>query len=246
MVTLKSGFAVDPVNDLLVHHFFANVFSLLDIFLDVLLDPVEDLEAGGAFDSARKPAHLGLFHLHVSANPVREQVEFIYVENGVLGLFVRVLPVVVLIGSGFEDTIDAVFSLLLFDELVDSVVDARHVGQVPDAGPLHRVLVEHGRDQHPHVHVELFAHHVRGLVDDFVEDALDGVCIERLPQQSELIEDAADGPDVSLFAVRLSFADLRRHVVWCSDVGERKVGHGIELLGYTEITYFEYSVFRQK
>eukprot|EP00345_Euplotes_harpa_P009194 CAMPEP_0168336140 /NCGR_PEP_ID=MMETSP0213-20121227/11354_1 /TAXON_ID=151035 /ORGANISM="Euplotes harpa, Strain FSP1.4" /LENGTH=168 /DNA_ID=CAMNT_0008341255 /DNA_START=274 /DNA_END=777 /DNA_ORIENTATION=- len=168
MVTLKSGFAVDPVNDLLVHHFFANVFSLLDIFLDVLLDPVEDLEAGGAFDRARKPAHLGLFHLHVSANPVREQVEFIYVENGVLGLFVRVLPVVVLIGSGFEDTIDAVFSLLLFYKLVDSVVDARHVRQVPNAGPLHRVLVEHGRDQHPHVHVELFAHHVRGLVDDFV------------------------------------------------------------------------------
>lgn len=197
------------------------------------------------FDCFSKPSRFCLFDFDVGANQVRKHVELVDIEDR-KHLLALLLLALVLDRPPLEDAVDAVLALVLLDEVVDAVVDARDVRQLPDARPLRRVFVQHRDDQHAHVGVEFFAVEVQRLVDDLVKHALDRVGVERLSEQRELVQDAADGPDVCLLAVRVASADFGRHEVRRADVCFCQLRHRFEFFRDAEVADLEDAFFRQK
>lgn len=198
-----------------------------------------------SFHCLSEPSWFCFFDFDVRADQVCKHVELVDVKDR-KHLLALLLLALVLYRSALEHAVDAVLALVFFDEVVDAVVDARDVRQLPDARPLRRVFVQHRDDQHAHVGVEFFAVEVQRLVDDLVKHALDRVGVERLSEQRQLVQDAADGPDVGLLAVRVASTDLGRHEVRRADVGLGQLGHGLEFFRDAEVADLEDAFFGQK
>lgn len=71
--------------------------------------------------------------------------------------------------------------------------------------------------------------------EDLVKKAYLGLSIKGVLVGAQLVQDAAEGPDVGLGAVGLLLADLRGEIVWGADHRHGKLGSVLLLLGDPQV-----------
>ena len=127
-------------------------------------------------------------------------------------------------------------------QLVHLGLHERHLQDLLDGGSLVWILDQHLRQQLLEVRRVHLGKGRIGALQDFLDEAFHVLGVEGVVESGDLVENAAETPNIRFLVVRLFLADLRREIVRSADGGIGAVVGVLQYSGDAEVSNLDVSL----